>query len=167
MATIRDVARAAGVSVATVSRVLNNHARVRTETRSRVTQAARTLDYTPNEVARSLITSRTHAFGVLLPDLYGEFFSEVLRGVDLRAGRRLPPAGVELARRRRRPGRGAALDARAHRGAHRHGPRHRHRRAGPGGGQRTAARAARPRHARRGLRLDLDRQLRRRGGRGA
>jgi LacI family transcriptional regulator len=87
MATIRDVARAAGVSVATVSRVLNNHARVRTETRSRVNAAAQTLDYTPNEVARSLITSRTHAFGVLLPDLYGEFFSEVLRGVDLRARR--------------------------------------------------------------------------------
>ena len=87
MATIRDVARAAGVSVATVSRVLNNHARVRTETRSRVAAAAHELDYTPNEVARSLITSRTHAFGVLLPDLYGEFFSEVLRGVDLRARR--------------------------------------------------------------------------------
>ena len=85
MATIRDVARAAGVSVATVSRVLNNHARVRTETRSRVTAAATELDYTPNEMARSLITSRTHAFGVLLPDLYGEFFSEVLRGIDLRA----------------------------------------------------------------------------------
>ena len=87
MAPIRDVARIAGVSVATVSRVLNNHARVRTETRSRVTAAASELDYTPNEVARSLITSRTHAFGVLLPDLYGEFFSEVLRGIDLRARR--------------------------------------------------------------------------------
>jgi LacI family transcriptional regulator len=87
MATIRDVARAAGVSVATVSRVLNNHASVRTETRTRVTAAAHELDYTPNEVARSLITSRTHALGVLLPDLYGEFFSEVLRGVDLRARR--------------------------------------------------------------------------------
>lgn len=87
MSTIRDVARAAGVSVATVSRALNNHSRVRSETRARVTQAAVQLDYTPNEAARSLITSRTHAFGVLLPDLYGEFFSEVLRGVDLRARR--------------------------------------------------------------------------------
>jgi LacI family transcriptional regulator len=87
MATIRDVARAAGVSVATVSRVLNHHARVRTETRTRVEAVAHALDYTPNEVARSLITSRTHALGVLLPDLYGEFFSEVLRGADLRARR--------------------------------------------------------------------------------
>lgn len=87
MATIRDVARAAGVSVATVSRVLNNHARVRTETRTRVNAAASELDYTPNEVARSLITNRTQALGVLLPDLYGEFFSEVLRGIDLRARR--------------------------------------------------------------------------------
>lgn len=87
MATIRDVARAAGVSVATVSRVLNDHARVKDETRARVREVALRLDYTPNEAARSLITSRTHALGVLLPDLYGEFFSEVLRGVDLRARR--------------------------------------------------------------------------------
>ncbi len=87
MATIRDVARAAGVSVATVSRVLNDNVRVKSETRVRVKQAATQLDYTPNEAARSLITSRTHALGVLLPDLYGEFFSEVLRGVDLRARR--------------------------------------------------------------------------------
>ena len=87
MATIRDVARAAGVSVATVSRVLNDNARVRVETRARVKAAATRLDYTPNEAARSLITSRTHALGVLLPDLYGEFFSEVLRGIDLRARR--------------------------------------------------------------------------------
>jgi LacI family transcriptional regulator len=87
MATIRDVARAAGVSVATVSRVLNDNARVKSETRDRVKAAATELDYTPNEAARSLITSRTHALGVLLPDLYGEFFSEVLRGIDLRARR--------------------------------------------------------------------------------
>ncbi len=87
MATIRDVARAEGVSVATVSRVLNDNSRVRSETRVRVKEAATRLDYTPNEAARSLITSRTHALGVLLPDLYGEFFSEVLRGVDLRARR--------------------------------------------------------------------------------
>jgi LacI family transcriptional regulator len=87
MDTIRDVARVAGVSVDSVSRVLFKHARVRAETRSRVSAVALDLDYTPNEVARSLITNRTHALGVLLPDLYGEFFSEVLRGIDLRARR--------------------------------------------------------------------------------
>lgn len=82
MATIRDVAEAASVSIATVSRVLNNKARVSEEMARRVWTAAAELDYWPNEAARTLTTSRTHVIGVLLPDLYGEFFSEVIRGID-------------------------------------------------------------------------------------
>lgn len=82
MATIRDVAEAASVSIATVSRVLNNKARVSEETARRVWTAAADLDYWPNEAARTLTTSRTHVIGVLLPDLHGEFFSEVIRGID-------------------------------------------------------------------------------------
>jgi len=82
MPTIRDVARNAGVSVATVSRVYNNSARVLDDTRERVRRVAHRLGYSPHGVARSLITKRTHAIGVLLPDLYGEFFSEVIRGID-------------------------------------------------------------------------------------
>lgn len=82
MATIRDVARAADVSPATVSRVLNGTAKVSDETNRRVEEAARTLDYWPNGAARSLIHSHTHTLGVLLPDIFGEFFSEVLRGID-------------------------------------------------------------------------------------
>jgi LacI family transcriptional regulator len=81
-ATIRDVAREAGVSVATVSRVLNNSGPVRSETRVRITQVASRLNYTPNSAARSLSTRQTSTVGVLLPDLYGEFFSEVIRGID-------------------------------------------------------------------------------------
>lgn len=87
MATIKDVARAAGVSVATVSRVYNGSARVRDDTRDLVRQVASDLGYSPNGAARSLITSRSHTIGVLLPDLYGEFFSEVIRGIDLAAQR--------------------------------------------------------------------------------
>ncbi len=87
MATIRDVAREAGVSVATVSRVLNGSDRVREATRTLVRRVARELDYSPHGAARSLITSRTHTIGVLLPDLYGEFYSEVIRGIDQRAQR--------------------------------------------------------------------------------
>jgi LacI family transcriptional regulator len=87
MATIKDVARAAGVSVATVSRVYNGSARVREDTRDLVRQVASDLGYSPNGAARSLITSRSHTIGVLLPDLYGEFFSEVIRGIDLAAQR--------------------------------------------------------------------------------
>src|SRR5439155_9636422 len=87
LATIRDVAREAGVSVATVSRVYNKSGPVSEVTARHVREVASRMDYWPNGVARSLITSRTHALGVLLPDLYGEFFSEVIRGIDLAARR--------------------------------------------------------------------------------
>lgn len=80
--TIREVARAASVSVATVSRVLNDKGPVRDETRHRVLGAARKLSYAPHGAARSLITRKTSTLGVLLPDLYGEFFSELIRGID-------------------------------------------------------------------------------------
>ncbi|MGQ0702975.1 MAG: LacI family DNA-binding transcriptional regulator [Gemmatimonadales bacterium] len=82
MVTIREVARAAGVSVATASRALNQSPLVTEATRARVRDAADRLAYSPHGAARSLITSRTHTIGVLLPDLYGEFFSEVIRGID-------------------------------------------------------------------------------------
>ncbi len=91
-ATIRDVARAARVSVATVSRALNDSGPVRDDTRRRVRDAARDLRFTPHGAARSLITSRTNTLGVLLPDLYGEFFSEIIRGIDREAQR----AGYQL-----------------------------------------------------------------------
>ena len=80
--TIKDVAREAGVSVATVSRVWNEAAFVSAETRQRVAAVAARLGYSPHGAARSLITRTTHALGVLLPDLYGEFFSEIIRGID-------------------------------------------------------------------------------------
>jgi len=91
-ATIRDVARAARVSVATVSRALNDSGPVRDDTRRRVRDAAQDLRFTPHGAARSLITSRTNTLGVLLPDLYGEFFSEIIRGNDREAQR----AGYQL-----------------------------------------------------------------------
>jgi len=85
--TIRDVAREAEVSVATVSRVLNGKGPAHHETERRIRRIAKRLRYVPHGAARSLITRRTNTFGVLLPDLYGEFFSEVIRGIDLCARR--------------------------------------------------------------------------------
>ncbi len=85
MATIKDVAREAGVSIATVSRVFNESDLVSEDTRRQVREVAARMRYWPNGVARSLITNRTNALGVLLPDLYGEFYSEVIRGIDLAA----------------------------------------------------------------------------------
>jgi len=81
-ATIKDVARAAGVSVATVSRALNGAENVLPHTRQRIIDVARELRYSPSGAARSLITRRTDTIGALLPDLHGEFFSELIRGID-------------------------------------------------------------------------------------
>lgn len=81
-ATIKEVASKAGVSIATVSRVFNNSGPVHDETRRRVREAAKQLRYTPSAIGRSLSTKRTDAIGLLLPDIYGEFFSEVIRGAD-------------------------------------------------------------------------------------
>lgn len=83
--TIRDVARQAGVSVATVSRVLNSSGPVSPATRERVEAVAEELSYVPHGGARSLITRRTSNLGVILPDLYGEFFSQLIRGMDTAA----------------------------------------------------------------------------------
>lgn len=82
MVTIRDVAREAGVSVASASRALNGHANVMPETRDRITAAAKKLRYVPHSGARSLTRQKADAIGVVLPDLFGEFFSELIRGID-------------------------------------------------------------------------------------
>ncbi|WP_258529921.1 LacI family DNA-binding transcriptional regulator, partial [Xanthomonas oryzae] len=80
--TIKDVAREAQVSVATVSRTMNGHQHVAESVRERVLQVARALNYIPHHAARSLSSRRTHTIGVVLPDLHGEFFSELIRGID-------------------------------------------------------------------------------------
>jgi LacI family transcriptional regulator len=86
-ATIRDVARRAEVSVASVSRVLNGLDNVSDATRARVTEAIKELGYVPHAGARSLSLARTNALGVVLPDVHGEFFSEIVRGMDREASR--------------------------------------------------------------------------------
>ena len=86
-ASIKEVALKAGVSIATVSRVINDKGPVAVETRRRILAAIDQLRYVPHGAARSLITNQTDTIGVLLPDLYGEFFSEVIRGIDLAARR--------------------------------------------------------------------------------
>jgi len=86
-ATIRDVARRAQVSVASVSRALNGLA-VSEMTKARVNEAVHELGYVPHAGARSLSLARTNAIGVVLPDLHGEFFSEIVRGMDREASRR-------------------------------------------------------------------------------
>lgn len=72
MPSIRDVARLAGVSHQTVSRVLNDHPSIREETKQRVLDAIRQLDYRPNQAARALVTSKLHLIGILSASV-GEF----------------------------------------------------------------------------------------------
>ena len=79
---IIEVAKKARVSIATVSRVINGSDKVKPETRERVMAVVHKLKYTPNPAARGLIMKRTEAIGLLLPDLHGEFFSEIIRGAD-------------------------------------------------------------------------------------
>lgn len=81
-ATIRDVARLAGVSASTVSRVMNDSSPVHEEKRRLVLEAAKRLGYTPNPAARSLLGKETGGLGVLLPFVNGEFFSALLSGLD-------------------------------------------------------------------------------------
>src|SRR6185436_8201905 len=83
--TLADVAREARVSVASVSRVVNGHTNVTPETRKRIEEVVTRLRYVPHTAARGLITKRTQVIGVLLPDLYGGFFSELIRGIDAAA----------------------------------------------------------------------------------
>ncbi len=84
-ATIRDVARKAQISVASVSRALNGRTGMRPETRARIVAVANELGYVPHAGARSLSIARSNAIGIVLPDLHGEFFSEIVRGMDREA----------------------------------------------------------------------------------
>ncbi len=82
MSSIKEVATLAGVSISTVSRVLNDTAHVSADKRERVLEAVQQLNYTPNPAARSLLLQTTGVLGVVVPFASGEFFSEFLKGVD-------------------------------------------------------------------------------------
>ncbi|MFE7033421.1 LacI family DNA-binding transcriptional regulator [Streptomyces sp. NPDC057621] len=85
MATMADVARHAGVSVATVSHVLNDTRPVLPHTRQAVLDAIETLGYTPNGLARSLVTARTRSIGLAVSAISNPYFTEILQGVEASA----------------------------------------------------------------------------------
>ncbi len=87
MITIRDVARLAGVSVATVSRVLNHHSAVTAETRENVLQAVESLGYRPNANAQALATQASDTIGVVVMDVSDPFFGALVKAVDTVAQR--------------------------------------------------------------------------------
>lgn len=82
LSTIKDVAKEAGVSVATVSRVLNNKGYVNEDTRKKVTEAINKLNYKPNAVARSLFKKQSKMIGLIVPDITNPFFPQLARAVE-------------------------------------------------------------------------------------
>jgi LacI family transcriptional regulator len=79
MASVKDVAARAGVSVGTVSRVINGFADVRPEMRERVERAMRELDYRPNQLARNFRRQTTQTIGVIVPDITAPFFADLVK----------------------------------------------------------------------------------------
>lgn len=81
MPTSRDVAKKAGVSVATISRVFNNPGAVSPRTREHVLSIAQELQYSPNYVARSLKSSKSNTIGIVIPDIHNPFYSNIITAI--------------------------------------------------------------------------------------
>jgi LacI family transcriptional regulator len=86
--TMRQIARELGVSITTVSKVLNDREDIGEETRARVLEHVASLGYRPNAVARSLTLRRTHTLGVIVPDLMHTFFVEIVAAIEASVSRR-------------------------------------------------------------------------------
>ncbi len=82
MTTIKDVAKLAGVSISTVSRVINESKPVSPESRRKVLNAIEVLGYEPNEVARSLVTKKSNLIGVIVDDIGNHYVSQIIRGIE-------------------------------------------------------------------------------------
>ncbi|HEY0755234.1 MAG TPA: LacI family DNA-binding transcriptional regulator [Ktedonobacteraceae bacterium] len=80
--TIADVAKAAGVSMQTVSRVINAKGEISPTTRQRVLEAIEQLGYRPNSIARGLATNKTFTLGLIVPDITNPFFPEIVQGAE-------------------------------------------------------------------------------------
>ena len=110
-ATIRDVARASGVHISTVSRTFSAPHLVNPETRSRVLACAEELGYRPNRAARALITGRTHNIGLIVADIANPFFPPLIKAAESQA--RQPRLPRLRGRHQRGPGRRGGAGPRA------------------------------------------------------
>jgi len=80
--TMKDVAKKAGVSIKTVSRVINNQGEISEQTRQRIMQIVDELGYRPNTLARGLLTGKTYTVGVIIPDITDPFFPDLILGAE-------------------------------------------------------------------------------------
>jgi LacI family transcriptional regulator len=81
-ATIKEIAAKANVSIATVSRVLNNDSKVKEKTKQQILKIAEDLNYKPNLLARNFVKKTSNIIGLILPEISDEFFTEIIKGVD-------------------------------------------------------------------------------------
>ena len=88
MATIVDVAKIAGVTPTTVSRVINNRGYISEKTKSKVFQAMKELNYQPNEIARSLTKKKTNSIGIIVPHISHPYFSKLISNLENQASKR-------------------------------------------------------------------------------
>jgi LacI family transcriptional regulator len=89
--TLEDIARALNVSKMTVSRAINNHPEISSQTRARILATAQKMNYRPNQFARALMTKQSYLIGIVVPDLMHSYFAEICRGVETHAR----PAGYQ------------------------------------------------------------------------
>lgn len=82
MATLKDVAKEAGLTVTTVSRVLNNRGYISEDARKRVAEAMKKLNYRPNELARSLQNKKTKTIGLIVPHIRHPYFAEMISNLE-------------------------------------------------------------------------------------
>lgn len=82
MTTIRDIAKLTGVSVATVSRIINKSDKVKKETRNKVEQVIKATHYHPNQVARTLYQKKSKMIGIIIPDLNNGFYAQIIDGIQ-------------------------------------------------------------------------------------
>lgn len=82
MTSLKDVAKISGVTVTTVSRVLNNRGYIGEATRKKVNKAIEELDYQPNEIARALFRKKSNLIGLIIPDVAHQFFAELTRHIE-------------------------------------------------------------------------------------
>lgn len=80
--TLKEVAAALGVSTMTVSRAINNRPNVDANTKQQILEMAQKMGYTPNHVAKSLVSSRTYTIGVVIPEISHSFFPDVVHGIE-------------------------------------------------------------------------------------
>ncbi len=90
--TLADIAHELGVSKMTISRAINNHPEINADTRHRVLEVARRLNYRPNQHARALATNRSYLLGMVVPDLMHSYYAELLRSIESVAR----PAGFQI-----------------------------------------------------------------------